>query len=125
MTDAELVEFATEFRESILDGSPSSWMCAAICWPLSTLLEMSGVPNRVIETDLGGMNHFWLKLADGRVLDPTADQFNRIGADKLPPVYLGERRLIHGADGALGRQDETVDDATRSAPARSEGIAHE
>lgn len=29
------------------------------------------------------------------------------------------------SDGALGRQDETVDDAPRSAPARSEGIAHE
>lgn len=98
MTDAQLVEFATEFREGILDGRPSAWMCAMVCWPLSTLLRMNGVENESVETDLGEMNHIWLRLADGRALDPTADQFNWCSIDKLPPVYLGEPRLIHGAD---------------------------
>jgi len=96
MTDDELVRFATEFREGILDGDPSNWMCAAVCWPLSSLLRMHGVPNESVETDLGVCNHIWLRLADGRALDPTADQFNDISVDKLPPVYLGEPRLIHG-----------------------------
>ena len=31
------------------------------------------------------MNHIWIRLADGRVLDPTADQFG-----DYPPVYLGD-----------------------------------
>jgi hypothetical protein len=35
MTDAELIEFATEFRDELLDGRPSAWMCAMVCWPLS------------------------------------------------------------------------------------------
>ncbi len=98
MTDAELVEFASEFRAGILDGRPSAWMCAMVCWPLSTLLEMSGVPNKAVESDLGEMNHVWLQLADGRALDPTADQFNALFPDMaLPPVYLGAPLVIHAA----------------------------
>lgn len=97
MTDPELIEFATEFRDGILDGRPSDFMCAMVCWPLSTLLGMNGVENIAVESDLGHMNHFWLKLADGRALDPTADQFNALFPDlKLPPVYLGEPIAIHG-----------------------------
>lgn len=97
MSDDELIEFATEFREGILDGRPSVWMCAAVCWPLSTLLSMHGVPNEAIESDLGEMNHIWLRLSDGRALDPTADQFNGLFPDmRLPPVYLGRPISIHG-----------------------------
>lgn len=98
MTDAELIEFASEFRAGILDGRPSDWMCGIVCWPLSTLLGMHGVENETVETDLGHCNHIWIKLADGRALDPTADQFNRLFPDmKMPVVYLGEPCAIHGA----------------------------
>lgn len=97
MTDAELLKFASEFREGILDGQPSAWMCAAVCWPLSTLLCLHGVDNEAVETDLGEMNHVWLRLADGRALDPTADQFNALfPAMNMPPVYLGPPVGIHG-----------------------------
>jgi hypothetical protein len=34
-------------------------------------------------------NHFWLKLKDGRALDPTIDQFKTYDGWRLPPVYLG------------------------------------
>jgi hypothetical protein len=60
-----------------------------------------GVPNTLVETQLerprgGPLNHVWLRLSDGRALDPSADQF-RLG---LPPVYLGERlAAIHAGDG--------------------------
>lgn len=96
MSDEELIEFATDFRDGILGGRPSNWMCAAVCWPLSTLLGMHGVKNKSVESDLGHMNHVWLKLADGRALDPTADQFNGLfPAMNLPPVYLGPPLEIH------------------------------
>lgn len=97
MTDKQLVEFATEFREGILDGRSSAWMCAAVCWPLATLLEMHGVKTETVTTDLGEMEHVWLRLADGRALDPTADQFNEYGFQPpMPPVYLGPPTKYHG-----------------------------
>lgn len=59
---------------------------------------MAGVETECVETDLGAMNHIWLRLPDGRALDPTADQFNRLfPAMNLPAVYLGPPLSIHGA----------------------------
>lgn len=101
MTDAELIEFTQEFRDGILDGGMPTLMCFAVCAPLVTLLNMSGVKAEMVESDLGWCNHFWLKLADGRVLDPTADQFNYLDTAKaaMPPVYLGPPTKYQGAPG--------------------------
>lgn len=96
MTDKKLVKLASDFRKGILGRGKSDWMCFAICAPLVNLLELYGVRATMVEVDLGDMNHFWLKLDDGRALDPTADQFNRYGL-ALPPVYLGKPLSIHGA----------------------------
>jgi hypothetical protein len=96
MTDKQLVEFARAFREGMLDGKRSNYMCFAICAPLAALFPVHGQPVELQEGDLGDINHVWLRLPDGRVLDPTADQF---GAD-YPPVYLGEPRDIHPVGGA-------------------------
>lgn len=100
MTDAELIKFATEFREGILNGRLSTFMCAMVCWPLETLLNLEGVSVKAMMSDgvlmdlrdgrKGTCNHVWLKLADGRVLDPTADQFNGTIKKKMPKVYLGK-----------------------------------
>lgn len=95
MNDKELIEFASEFREGILDGGPSDMMCAAVCWPLAGLLSVSGVPCRAIESDLGDLNHVWLLLEDGRALDPTIDQFNYLFDEKWPEVYLGQPTKYH------------------------------
>ncbi len=98
MTDAELIECCQEFRDGILDGRPSNWMCAMVCYPLVTLLGMYGVKAELVETDMGECNHVWMRLADGRALDPTADQFNDLFPDlKMPPVYLGPPSKLHGA----------------------------
>ena len=98
MTDAELIEFATEFREGILDGGPSDMMCAAVCWPLVGLLNISGVKCEAVESDLGEYIHVWIRLADGRALDPTGDQFNYLFPDlDMPPVYLGQPTALHPA----------------------------
>lgn len=95
MNDKQLIRFATQFRKGILGGNSSEWMCAAVSWPLSTLLAAHGVPNRIVEGDLGECNHVWLALEDGRVLDATADQFNWCNPNPLPPVYLGPPTVIH------------------------------
>jgi len=97
LSDAKLIRIATEFREGFLDGRSSNWMCAMVCWPLAGLLRVYGIESEAVETDLGEMNHIWLRLSDGRALDPTADQFNRLFPDRnLPPVYLGKPLDIHG-----------------------------
>lgn len=90
MTDADLLECATGFRDGILDGSASYLMCAAVSWPLAGFLRFSGVDCDTEARDIegyGAANHTWIRLADGRVLDPTADQFDDLD---LPPVYLGK-----------------------------------
>lgn len=52
MNDEELVKFASEFREGILDGRLPSLMCAMVCQPLSSLLRLHGVKNDLVESDL-------------------------------------------------------------------------
>ena len=91
MKDTQLVDFATEFRIGILDGRASTNMCFAVSAPLASLLRIHGVEAELVESDLAETNHFWIRLADGRVLDPTADQFD----ESLPPVYLGPATKIH------------------------------
>lgn len=98
MSDEDLVKFAAEFREGILDGRPSRWMCSMVCMPLAGLLSINGVEAEVVVGDLGEFNHVWLRLADGRVLDPTADQFNDYGFEPMPPVYLGPPLAMHPED---------------------------
>lgn len=49
-----------------------------------------------VETE--DFNHAFLRLPDGRVLDPTADQYGHLN---LPPIYIGPALSIHGADESL------------------------
>ena len=98
MNDKQLLKFAVEFRKGILDGKPSNMMCAAVSWPLAGLLNFHGIKCECVESDLGEMNHTWIKLADGRALDATADQFNFLFNHKHPPVYLGDPLNFHIPD---------------------------
>ena len=83
MNDRQLLGIARGIRRGILGKRPSNDMCAAVCYPLQSYLWASGVEAELIEGDVGEYQHFWLRLPDGRTLDPTADQFG------LAPVYLG------------------------------------
>jgi hypothetical protein len=89
MTDAQLIAYASAFRLGIIGRGPSAGRCFIVCAPLAALLSTIGVKADLVESDLGWINHFWLRLADGRALDPTADQFNNVDDAKLPAVYLG------------------------------------
>jgi hypothetical protein len=85
MTDEEIIEIAASFRDGLLDGKGSTLMCAAVSWPLASLLRsIYKVGCDTVESDLGEINHIWIRLDDGRALDATADQFG-----DYPPVYLG------------------------------------
>jgi hypothetical protein len=100
MTDAELIAYVQEFRDGLLEGHGSWLACMKVCAPLATLLDICGVQTEmmtsVVENDAGdGCNHVFLRLADGRVLDPTSDQFNGFGFPTMPPVYLGPPERIH------------------------------
>ncbi|MGU3387229.1 hypothetical protein ACLBYG_22155 [Methylobacterium sp. D53M] len=98
ITDKQLVRIASEFRKGMLGDNPSTLWCFMICAPLGGMLRaIYGVDAELVEGDLGEINHVWLRLADGRVLDPTADQFNEARATPLPPVYLGPALDIHPA----------------------------
>jgi hypothetical protein len=99
ISDEELLEVVQDFREGILDGNGSTAMCYAVCWPLASYLRVGcGIDCELIESDLQNSdvlaaNHYWLRMPDGRVLDPTYDQFCEDG----PAVYLGEPLEIHSA----------------------------
>lgn len=89
MTDRKLKAVAKSFRDGMLEtGSPLGW-CGLICWPLASLLEAQGLRVRAVELKFRDdaptllANHVVIELPDGRVLDPTADQFG------IDPVYLG------------------------------------
>ncbi len=67
-------------------------MCFIICDPLEGLLKESGIAATRIDGNVEGWDHCWLELGDGRILDPTADQFpNLAGPEPIPPVFLGLR----------------------------------
>jgi hypothetical protein len=96
MTDAELIEIATDMRDGIVGNGSSAWKCAMVSWPLAGLLRFHGVECQCVSSDLGHCNHIWIRLADGRALDPTADQFNTLFPEMgLPPIYLGAPTIIH------------------------------
>lgn len=95
----ELLTYARVFREAILQGASSERMCVALSAPLHAAFQARGTPSQLVVSDLGECEHIFLRLADGQVLDPTADQFNWCSRQKLPGVYLGASALIH--DGAV------------------------
>lgn len=93
--DREIIKFVGHFRAGIIEDRPSRGHCFMVCAPLVTLLNMHGVNCRLVhgeaQRDGHRTEHYWLALADGRVLDPTADQFDLA----YPPVYLGAPLPIH------------------------------
>lgn len=94
MTDNSLIEFARGFRKGVLGGRGPSGMCAAICYPLESLLAQQGIVVTVVHGEVGedGDGHVWLELPDGRILDPTADQFDDLAPDGfMPDIYLGTK----------------------------------
>jgi len=101
--DDELLRIATTFRQGILGDGDSDCMCFAVSAPLAAFLNSRGAQCEFRVTampppfDTDWPNHYWIELADGRALDPTADQFNVVKGTHFPDIYLGPpNKLIHG-----------------------------
>lgn len=90
MTDQQLRRFVRSFRKALIGDHSSEDCCAVVCWPLAALLVAHGITVDAVEskTSWNG-NHVWLRLPDGRALDPTADQFSEHLERRMPKVYLG------------------------------------
>lgn len=92
-----LHRLATGFRRGVLNRRKSDGHCWTISSPLTSLLRMLGHECELIEgtVSIRGAreHHYWIALSDGRILDPTADQFNHLsGLNKqMPPVFIGKR----------------------------------
>lgn len=98
MTDEGLVKLATAFRRGFLGADGDSLHTCYMCMPLNMLLTLRGLRSELCvgtpPYPTAG-THYWIELEDGRVLDPTADQFNGDSATKYPEIYLGEPTEIH------------------------------
>src|SRR5205807_740431 len=82
------------FRRGLLNGRESYDMCFALAAPLEGYLNALGYEAKMIKgvVDCGeyDLEHFWLKLSDGLIIDPTADQLPRRNGKRPPKVYIGE-----------------------------------
>lgn len=103
---AHLASVAKEFRSGIVDGigkGSSAGMCDAVCLPLQGYLSaIEGVETRAVHGDFRLPNgrlleHWWLELPNGEILDPTADQLAAYGFQKMPPVYVGPKPPFYPA----------------------------
>lgn len=90
--DAKIVRDATEFRRGLIGDQNGAGWCAVVSWSLAGFLGFAhgiqtGNAEREIEIGDGStLVHVWVTMPDGRVLDPTMDQFGT----EWPKVYLGE-----------------------------------
>jgi hypothetical protein len=97
MTDKNLIRICTQFRAGVLGGKneKSKDKCLWVSSPLCSYLNFLKVKCRMIEYCVTiGENityHHCILLDDGRIIDPTADQFNEIRKLEMPKVYLGEK----------------------------------
>lgn len=94
MTHHKLRSVCLAFRDGLLAGKSSEWMCAAVSWPLAGFLDALGVETEAVEVDLGHCNHTFLRMKDGTIIDATCDQFNYAGP-KYPKVHVGPPLDIH------------------------------
>lgn len=89
MTTRKLKRVCAEFRSGLLNNRPSQGMCAVVSYPLAGFLSVMGVDCEIKTGDVGCWNHVWLVMADGNVIDATADQFG------YEAVYIGPPLQIH------------------------------
>src|SRR5208337_1185750 len=88
---ARFKKLVAEFRKGILGKRPSTNMCFVVSAPLQGYLHACcGVDCELESGMIGDYEHFWLRLQNGLILDPTADQFMTPEGDKMPEVYVGE-----------------------------------
>lgn len=91
--DKNLMRIVRDFRRGILNRKCSDGQCWVVCAPLAALLEVFGHKCELTEGHVGNgvhrEHHFWITLGDGRIIDPTADQFRPPHHKEMPQIYIG------------------------------------
>ena len=90
MTTRELKQVSREFRGGLIGKREGDMMCAVVCYALNGYLSFLGQSSTIEEVMLKYSNHVFLRLPDGRILDPTADQFG-----DYPAIYVGKPLWFH------------------------------
>lgn len=94
-SDKDVLSIARGFRRGMLSGETPEMKCFMVTAPLLGYLQFMGIRAEMHEGSVWLENaneiwqHFWIKLPDGRILDPTASQFNGKSKRKMPVVYIG------------------------------------
>jgi hypothetical protein len=90
MSNEDIKKLAKHFTAGLLQGKSTVDMCYIVCSPLVSYLNFCGIECSLTEGELNGIyHHFWITLSDGRIIDPTANQFGllNVWARKQPSYY--------------------------------------
>lgn len=96
MNQREIKRQATAFVKGLLGGDSPGGMCYAVSAALQGYLSFAGVQCGlekcwIADRKSGHWQHYYLRLPNGRILDPTASQFNRMLGRQMPLVYIGDK----------------------------------
>ena len=94
ITDKKLIKIVKQFRRGMLGRKCGSKYCYMVCWPLQAYLGLLDFHTDLVEGDVCyyryWIGHFWLRMDDGRIIDPTADQFST-DRRPMPEIYIGKK----------------------------------
>ena len=95
MSDKELLKITSSFTKGVMGTREPTGMCFMVCSSLQGYLSICDLDVDLVEGEIkvgkDVYNHFWLRLPDGRILDPTASQFNVLNGVEMPKIYLGDK----------------------------------
>ena len=87
----KILQIVKGFREGVMGDLSSNSRCFMVCYSLVGYLNFSGYQCNLIQGCIGDWEHFWIKLPDGSIIDPTADQFNCPDGSPMPQIYYGDK----------------------------------
>ena len=110
-----LQQVVSDYCSEIMPKQSSDDMCYIMCISLQAILELMGhscfinqgsfslsadyvnniadIERRtLLQSQDNTVNHYWMELEDGTLIDPTADQLARLyGLPELPVHYVGDK----------------------------------
>lgn len=94
----QIVKIAQGFCGGMLEDRSSDGMCVAVCCSLASFLRLFGYYCGIVDGAVGENQHCWITLADGSIIDPTADQFKQPDGKPMPRFYQGKQPSWYSVD---------------------------
>jgi len=98
----KLHRLASTFTRGLLGKKRPHGNCFVVSYPLMGYLSFLGIETKLVQgwVDCNAPehahnrrnnlhSHYWLALSDGRIIDPTASQFNDRCGRRMRKVYVG------------------------------------